>query len=156
MSLHLGSSKYDEHTVRKGISNRHFDYRVNKRTLSISIPCALSAAQVTVTMPALGTGLPSHATAGCAPINAAPCGRRSCPSLSPARGCRPTLLGPAPCGRRGSIPRPAPSRSPPGKRGCPIGVRISARRGTLPPLGREGWDRCSSILLGKPAKLGAR
>lgn len=42
MSLHLGSSKYDEHTVRKGISKQHFDHRVSKGTLSISVPCALS------------------------------------------------------------------------------------------------------------------
>lgn len=106
MSLHLGSSKYDEHTVRKGISNWHFDHRVSK---GVSIPCALSASQVTVKCVCCHASLgdkaaePRHITSACPTI------KTLLPIALPSEGCPPWHRSPQSPGQH---PRPAPSRSP--------------------------------------------
>lgn len=100
MSLHLGSSKYDEHTVRKGISNWHFDHQVSK---GVSIPCALSASQVTVKYICCHASLgdkaaePRHVMSRLSVLPS----KCSFPSLYPARGAR---LCTAPRSHRVSIP----------------------------------------------------
>ena len=154
MSLHLGSSKYDEHIVRKGISNRHFDHGVNKGTVSISIPCALSASQATTKTPALGTRLPSHATSGCPPINAAPCGRGSFPSLSPEQGCRPARLGTAPHRLQGSIPGRRRA-VPPGKAGMSHRGPDQRTAGDATTSGQGSMGLAPIASAGKASKAGS-
>lgn len=84
MSLHLGSSKYDEHTVRKGISSWHFDHQVSK---GVSIPCTLSASQVTVKYVCCHASLgdkaaePRHVTSVCPTI------KMLLPITLPSKGC---------------------------------------------------------------------
>lgn len=136
MSLHLGSSKYDEHTVRKGISNRHFDHRVNKGTLSISIPRALSASRITMKCINCHASLRDEAMSSCPSIHMAPYSRGSFPSLSLVRRCHPAGSAPLP-----QHPPWALSCSPWESRGVPLGTRSARGRG------------CYLLRVGKGARL---
>lgn len=146
MSLHLGSSKYDEHTVRKVISKQYFRYL--HPLCSICFPGHREHA-------GLEDKARSHAGAGCHPISAAASGHAS----FPLRECHPAWISTAPRGSTPSRPQAAPARKarmscressdvPPGKRRCPTRIWSGAGQRMLPPPWREGW--CSQFLLGKP------
>ena len=150
MSLHLGSSKYDEHTVRKGISNWHSDHQVSKGTLSISIPCALSVSQVTMKCvkchASLGDVWPSsHQRGSLWP--------RLLPITLPSAGVPSRPAWHRSLQTPGQHPWLAPSHSPEESGDVPPGSGSAHGRGCY--LLWVG-DRRSSLLLGKPAKLGAR
>lgn len=128
MSLHLGSSKYDEHTVRKGISNQHFDHRANKGALSPS-PALLPASQVT----SLGNEAAEPHQDWWSSCHCGSLWPQILPIALPAVGLSPAPLGTAPHRHRGSIPSQHRAVLH-GKAG------ICARPGMLPPLEWEGWE----------------
>lgn len=132
MSLHLGSSKYDEHTVRKVISKRYFKYL--HPLCSICFPGHQENA---------GLEDKARARAGCCPVSAAPSGR----DPFPLRECHPAWLSTAP----EAAPRPAPSRSCregadvlPEELGRPVGKAWMSRQS----LERRGAEVAASSVQG--------
>lgn len=118
MSLHLGSSKYDEHTVRKVISKQYFMYL--HPLCSICFPGHREHAGLEDTawaMPGLAV-LPSA---------------QPPPAMPPSTAGGPSCLAQHRSPRQ--HPRPAPSRScqggadvPPGELRCPTGRARASHR----------------------------
>lgn len=144
MSLHLGSSKYDEHTVRKVISKRYFKYL--HPLCSICFPGHREHA-----------GLEDKALATPGPAVLPSVQPHPATTLSHCGGA--VQPGSAPCPEAAAPPGPSCSRGestdiPPGKRGCPAGMWSSTGQGMLPPPWREGGTVLTASA-GKP-RLRAR
>lgn len=160
MSLHLGSSKYDEHTVRKGISNWHFDHQVNKGTLSISIPCALSASQVIVKCVNCNASLGDEAAEPRQGwLSSRQCGSlwpRLLPIALPSTGVPSCLARHHSPQTPGQHPRPAWSHSPWESRDVPLGSRSVHSRGCY--LLWAGKDVRLALIAsaGKASKAGSK